>query len=56
MSPAERDLLLFLVMHLRSTLDDWTYQPSRGEVRQRLDEQLQRLRDEDDAKRASSPS
>lgn len=53
MTKAERDLLMFLAMHMRGELDDWTYQPTRNERRQILDRVLDRLRDEDaEAKKA----
>jgi hypothetical protein len=47
MTPYERLLLLFLAKHLHASLDDWTYQPTRGEVRQKLDEIMRGLMQEE---------
>jgi hypothetical protein len=47
MTPFERELLKFLALHLRASLDDWTYQPTRGEIRQKLDDILRGLAQEE---------
>lgn len=53
MSPAERELLIFLTMYIREEhlgADDWSMRPSKAEIRQRLDDILKRLQAEEAAK------